>query len=115
MDKQNITFLLGSDAPQVMNVPGFSLHHEMKDMANAGISNDKILKSGTVNPAIFFGEKDNWGVIKHGASADLILLANNPLESISNSTQIEGVMVRGDWLSRNAIDSRLAKIAEKNK
>lgn len=115
MDKQNITFLLGSDAPQVMNVPGFSLHHEMKDMAKAGISNFKILQSGTVNPAKFFGEEGNYGVIKIGASADFILLNHNPLENIEHSTDILGVMVRGQWLSRTTIDKRLNEIAEKNK
>ena len=30
--------LLGSDAPQQFNVPGFSIHREMKSMADAGIS-----------------------------------------------------------------------------
>lgn len=115
MDKQDITFLLGSDAPQVMNVPGFSIHHEMKDMANAGISTNKIIKSGTINPALFFGEEENYGAIKNGASADLILLNKNPLENINNSTDIHGVMVRGQWLSKQSIESRLAEIADRNK
>jgi len=115
MDKQDVTFLLGSDAPQVMNVPGFSLHHEMQDMANAGLTTAKILKSGTVNPAVFFGEEGNFGAIKTDASADFILLNENPLDNIKHSTDIAGVMVRGQWLSRDAIKKRLAEIAKKNK
>ena len=57
LNKANVGILLGSDAPQVFNVPGFSIQHEMKAMAAAGISNYEILKSGTVNPSVFFNEK----------------------------------------------------------
>ena len=46
--------LMGSDAPQVMNVPGFSIHHEMKSWADAGIPNWDILRAATVNVSIFF-------------------------------------------------------------
>ena len=33
-----VRLLLGSDAPQQFNVPGYSIHREMKSMADAGIS-----------------------------------------------------------------------------
>lgn len=115
MDRQGVKVLLGSDAPQVMNVPGFSIHHEMKAMADAGMSNESILKSGTVAPASFFGAEGEFGQISSGASADLILLNRNPQSDITNSTSIEGVMVRGEWLSRKRIDKRLGEIAERNK
>lgn len=114
MNKQGVSFLLGSDAPQVMNVPGFSIHHEMKTMSDAGISNAKILHSGTANPAQFFNAEDEYGTITPGASADLILLRANPLEDISHSSEIEAVMVRGTLLSREMIDKRLAEIAVKH-
>ena len=115
MDKQDVTFLLGSDAPQVMNVPGFSIHHEMKDMSNIGIPNEKIIRSGTINPAVFFGDEDNFGSIKIGASADLVLLNSNPLDDINHSKDIEGVMLRGNWLSKEFISARLNEITAKNK
>lgn len=115
MDRQGVNILLGSDAPQVMNVPGFSIHHEMKAMAEAGMGTESILKSGTVAPASFFGAEGEFGEIKIGYSADLILLNQNPLTDIGNSTSIAGVMVRGEWLSRERIDERLSEIAERNK
>ena len=114
MDDQNVNFLLGSDAPQVMNVPGFSIHHEMKEMADAGFSNLKILMSGTVGPAKFFEDEGEYGVIAEGASADFILLSGNPLEDISNAQKINGVMVRGNWLSKIEIDRKLKEIATRN-
>ena len=111
MADEGVELLLGSDAPQVGNVPGFSIQHEMQAMAAAGISNYEILRSGTVNPARFFGDEGQYGILKPGASADLILLAANPLEDIGNMEKINGVMVRGKWLSRSDIDQELNTIA----
>ena len=105
--------LLGSDAPQVFNVPGFSIQHEMKSMKDAGLSSYDILKSGTINIAKFFGEEGQYGQITEGARADLILLDANPLDDIGNMSKIQGVMVRGRWLDRNFIDTELQKIADK--
>ncbi|MBT8283534.1 MAG: amidohydrolase family protein [Muriicola sp.] len=103
--------LLGSDAPQLFNVPGFSIHHEIAGMEAAGMSPLDILQSGTVNPAIFFGEEDSFGQVKEGLSADLLLLRTNPLEDIQALKQLAGVMVKGQWLDKNTIDNKLKVIA----
>lgn len=105
--------LLGSDAPQVFNVPGFSIHHEMAGMARAGLSNPDILKSGTVNPAKFFDTENVTGQIKKGYVADFIVLDNNPLEDLAHLKYPFGVMVNGQWLSRAYIQAELAKIASR--
>ena len=105
--------LLGSDAPQVFNVPGFSIHHEMKGMSDAGISNLDIIRSGTLNPAKFFDAEGEFGEIVPGASADFILIEGNPLEDLDNLKKLKGVMVRGNWLSKEEIDSKLEEIAER--
>lgn len=115
LHKAKVDFLLGSDAPQVFNVPGFSLHHEMKSLADAGLSPYVILHSGTANPARFFGQNGKFGTIEPGASADLILLEANPLESVNNAGKQAGVMLRGKWLSKEFIEAELKKIAEKQK
>ena len=115
MDKQGVTILLGSDAPQVMNVPGFSIHHEMAAMVDAGISNRKVLESGTIGPAQFFDVERDHGKIAIGASADLVLLDADPLVNIKNTNTVSGVMVRGKWLSKEKIDARLQAIAKRNR
>ena len=112
MDEKGVTFLLGSDAPQVFNVPGFSIHHELKSMSEAGINNEKLLKAGTINPADFFEAKGKYGSIEVGAAADLVLLSDNPLENITNAQKIDGVMVGKNWLPKSIIDERLAEIAK---
>lgn len=113
LNRSKVGLLLGSDSPQVLNVPGFSIHQEMQAMAKAGIPALVILKSGTVNPSIFFDEVGKYGVVQKGASADLVLMRANPLENVANAQQIAGVMVRGSWLPKAYIDAQLAAIAVK--
>ncbi len=102
--------LLGSDAPQLFNVPGFSIQHEIQGMLNAGLTPLEIIKSGTVNPAKFFDAADEFGQVKEGLSADLIILGNNPLENLT-TLKIDGVMVRGKYLSHDKIGEKLETIA----
>ncbi|MGY8915594.1 MAG: amidohydrolase family protein, partial [Flavobacteriales bacterium] len=103
--------LLGSDAPQLFNVPGFSIQHEIEGMYNAGLSPLEILQSGTINPAIFFGMEGSFGEIKETLDADMVLLDANPLENIAAFKQISGVMIQGKWLSREMIAEKLEDIA----
>ena len=103
--------LLGSDAPQVFNVPGFSLHHELEAMVAAGLTPYEALRMGTADPAVFFDVEDEFGTIRAGLAADLMLVAANPLEDVKALDRPEGVMVRGQWLDRAALDARLAEIA----
>lgn len=106
--------LLGSDAPQVFNVPGFSIHHEMQYMLEAGLTPLEVLQIGTINPAKFFDREGDFGEIIEGASADFILSNGNPLEDLNNLKHPQGVMVRGMWFSREEIDQKLADIAARN-
>jgi imidazolonepropionase-like amidohydrolase len=107
-----VVILLGSDAPQVANVPGFSIHHEMQDMIDAGLTPYEVLHSGTVAVANFFDRSD-FGTIAKGKIADLVLLSSNPLDDIGNTQEIDGVMYRGNWISKQVIDSKLNEIALK--
>jgi imidazolonepropionase-like amidohydrolase len=102
--------LLASDAPQWWNVPGFSLHHEMRMMVDAGLTPYQVLESGTRNPARYFGT-DEWGVIREGAVADLILLDADPLVDIGNMAQIAGIVLRGRWLPAEEIREGLDAIS----
>lgn len=110
MNKSGVKILMGTDAPQLYSVPGFSIHRELKVMSEAGMSPYEILVTGTKNVGEYFSHKDNFGTIETGQRADLILLDNNPLDDISNLKQNSGVMVAGRWLSRSFIDEKLAAI-----
>lgn len=104
---------LGSDAPQFFNVPGFSIHHEMRMMAAAGLSPYEVLVTGTRNAALYFGEPEEFGVIAPGRRADLILTRANPLDDLENLRDPAGVMLRGRWLSEDDIRAGLDAIADR--
>jgi imidazolonepropionase-like amidohydrolase len=103
--------LLGSDAPQIFNVPGFSLHRELAAIVAAGLTPYEALRTGTANPAVFFDAPDEFGTIRAGLAADLMLVSANPLEDVAALALPDGVMVRGRWLDRAALDAGLAEIA----
>jgi imidazolonepropionase-like amidohydrolase len=101
-----VPFALGSDAPQTWNVPGFSAHRELQALVAAGLTPYQALRTGTANIGTYFGTND--GVIAAGRRADLLLLDANPLQDITNSTRIAGVVVNGRWLSKADIEKRFA-------
>ena len=63
--------LLGSDAPQVFNMLGYSLHRELKVLVEAGLTPYEALRTGTVAVAEFLDV--NTGIVAKGRSADFIL------------------------------------------
>lgn len=87
--------LLGSDSPQVFNVPGFATHRELDALVAAGLTPFEALRTGTVAVDEFLGS--NTGIVAVGREADLVLLDANPLVDIRNSRRIHGVMMRGQW------------------
>lgn len=107
--KNGVGLLLGSDGPQVFNVPGFSVHHELRYMVDAGLTPYQALQSGTVNVANYFNLK-NSGMIKPGYVSDLVLLDANPLENIENTKKIAGVMLGKNWISKEEITAELKKL-----
>ena len=99
--------LLGSDSPQVFNVPGFATHRELDALVAAGLTPYEALYSGTAAVAEFLGS--NTGIVAVGREADLVLLNANPLTDIRNSHRIHGVVLRGTWYSAAALERRLAR------
>jgi imidazolonepropionase-like amidohydrolase len=109
-NKAGVGLLLGCDAPQVFNVPGVATHHELKYLVDAGLTPYEALKTGTVNVAKFYKKNGETGVVKKGAVSDLILINGNPLENISNTMKIEGVMLNKNWLPKAYIEQSLKKL-----
>jgi imidazolonepropionase-like amidohydrolase len=94
-----VPFLLGSDAPQLWNVPGFSAHRELEALVAAGLTPYQALRTGTVDVARFMGEEGRSGTVRPGARADLVLLDANPLADVANVGRIHGVVVNGRWIA----------------
>jgi imidazolonepropionase-like amidohydrolase len=108
-----VPFALGSDAPQLWNVPGFSTHRELQSLVAAGFTPFQALQTGTVNVAKYFGTESAGGTVARGKRADLLLLDANPLADVSNTQRIAGVMLGGRWMSRADLDARLESLVAK--
>ena len=106
LHKAGAGLLLGSDSPQVFNVPGFATHRELDVLVAAGLTPYEALRTGTTAVAEFLGS--NTGIVAVGREADLMLLNANPLADIRHSHRIHGVMLRGTWYSAAALERRLA-------
>lgn len=102
--------LLGSDAPQIMNVPGFSVHQELEYLVQAGLTPLQALQSGTLQVARFFGEPGR-GEVAAGMAADLLLLQASPLADIRATRGLIGVLHDGRWYDRAALDEMLRGVA----
>ena len=107
--------LMGTDSPQMFNVPGFALHREIALMVEAGLTPYQVLESGTRNVATY-AERDlkldgRFGTVAVGNRADLVLLDANPLTDIGNVARRSGVMVRGRWVPSGEIQEGLDAIA----
>lgn len=113
-----VGILMGTDSPQMFNVPGFSLRHEVHSMSEAGLTPYEILVSGTRNVGTYAREElleeGDFGTVEQGQRADLILLRGNPLDDLALLWDQEGIMVRGQWITRSEIDDGLARIEEKH-
>ena len=109
--------LMGTDSPQMFNVPGFALHREIALMVEAGLTPYQVLESGTRNVAAY-AERDlkldgKFGTVAVGNRADLVLLDGNPLADIGNVARRSGVMVRGRWLPAPELQAGLDEIAKR--
>jgi imidazolonepropionase-like amidohydrolase len=112
---EGVLILMGTDAPQIFSVPGFSLHHELPLMVGAGMTPYEVLRTGTVNVAQFLNIEAHAGTIAVGRNADLLLLDANPLDDIRAIEHNAGVMIDGRWFAPERIRERLAAIAAKHR
>jgi hypothetical protein len=112
------SIMMGTDSPQMFNVPGFALHREIAVMSEAGMTNQQILESGTVVVGRYvrehLGLDEDFGTVAPGQRADLVLLGSNPLDDLDHLTDRVGVLVGGRWVSRADIDAGLEAIAAKH-
>jgi imidazolonepropionase-like amidohydrolase len=91
-------------------VPGFDIHREFTLLVEAGLSPWKALEAGTANPARMLGLEERLGTIEVGKDADLVLLGSNPLQDISNTSDILAVAAKGIWLEREDLDQMLEEV-----
>jgi hypothetical protein len=111
---QGARFLAGTDAANYpFQTMGFALVEELRLLREAGVPEEQVLRAATTEPAAAMRADGGFGRIAPGMRADIVLLARNPLEDAHAAySENQGVMVRGRWLERAAIDQALGQLAE---
>jgi Amidohydrolase family len=108
----NAPILIGTDTGVSYVVPGESMHEEIELTVAAGVPRARVLRAATADAWRYLGRPHEAGVVEVGARADLLLVASDP--STAPLPLIpEGVMVRGRWLPRRQLESRLAEIRKR--
>lgn len=107
--RQGVTMLAGSDLGARDVFPGFSLHDELELLVEGGLSPADALRAATLNPARVLGRQAENGSVEPDHVADLVLLDANPLDAITNTQKIAGVVLNGRYFDRKALDGLLAE------
>jgi imidazolonepropionase-like amidohydrolase len=103
--------LAGTDVSNPFVFPGFSLHEELALLVRAGLTPYEALQTATSNVAEFLDEAGEFGHVVVGQRADLLVLSENPLVDIRNTTSIVGVVNHGSWIADHEILQMLADVA----
>jgi len=112
MYDSGINILAGSDSGPFnsFTYPGLSLHKELELLVNAGLTPQEALITSVINGPKFFGLENQYGSIEPYKMADLLILEQNPLEDITNTSSIYNVVADGKWYSENALNDLMNSI-----
>lgn len=104
--------MTGTDSLLPRLVPGFTLHQELQELVDVGLTPYEALRTSTTIPYEYLGESKEAGTIQVGKRTDLLLVDANPLENVSAASKISGVMMRGRWIAKEEIDRRMREISK---
>lgn len=86
--------------------PGLAGYWEMQAWRRAGIPLQTLFRSLTLDNARAFHLEDRLGSIEPGKTADLLLLRENPLETVEAYNAIDLVILGGEVLARESLAAR---------
>lgn len=95
--------IAGTDTGNPYRFAGYALHEEIAFYVSAGLSEREALATATTNAARLVGEEGEWGAIKPGLVADLVVLEKNPLDDIANTLSIIEVVRNGRIVDRTSL------------
>lgn len=107
-----VPILAGTDSPTVPGLmPGFSIHEELRNLSQSGLSNYQALSAATRVPGEFIlkahPDAAHFGEVAVGMRADLMLARGNPLQALDVLRHPLGVMADGRWFSEKELKALL--------
>jgi imidazolonepropionase-like amidohydrolase len=95
--RAGVPLLAGTDSQTPWAIAGRSLHDELALLVEAGLTPYEALRTATVLGATALGIEAEAGTIRSGGRADLLLVAENPLDELATLRHPEGVVAAGRW------------------
>ena len=100
LHRAGVPVLAGTDAGVLGTVQGFSLHHELALLVEAGLTPREALAAATTEAGAFLGQRVGLRV---GDRADLVVLAASPLDDVRRTQDVEFVVSNGRVVDREAL------------
>jgi len=112
LQNAGVKLLAGSDCGAFNSYvyPGESLHGELNALSRAGLSNAQVIKTSIINGPEFLDLGDKYGSVKEGKVADILILDENPLESIDYLKKIKTVIKSGKVYDREKLNTMLENL-----
>jgi len=104
--------LFGSDTPSgplYTNPPGLNGYLELLALEESGLTPQQVLRAATISNAHAFGLSDRYGTITAGKIAHLLILKENPLESIAAYDSLTQVVLDGKMIDRSTLSAQAAR------
>ena len=107
LSQRGVVILAGTDAPNPTTLTAFSLYEELELLTEAGLSPAEAIRSATVDAARHLGRDETAGRLVEGATANIIVTRENPLDNITALKSFEAIVRYGSLKTRDQIDSEL--------
>lgn len=91
-----VTIATGTDAGNPGTFHGSAIYREFELMTEAGLSPNQIIVNSTLNGSKLMGLDNQIGSLEVGKLADMVILNSNPMEDISNTSDISVVVKNGN-------------------
>ena len=104
--------LAGTDSP--LDIPATSLHLNIRAQVKYGLAPWQALETATSMAAKAYGYDKDLGTLEPGKLADIIIVAGDPLTTISDVTKVQCVVTNGRLHSVHEIGAPFADIPENN-
>ncbi|MFF0747264.1 amidohydrolase family protein [Streptomyces sp. NPDC004111] len=103
MHRAGVRLVAGTDTGTGYAVPGFSLHGELRLLAEAGIPAHSVLEAATTTPAELLR-------LPEDRPADLLVLDTDPLADIAHTRRIHAVVNAGHYIDAHERTRLLAAV-----
>jgi imidazolonepropionase-like amidohydrolase len=97
LHRAGVRLLVGTDTGNPWVLPGVSFHEELALLREAGLSRLDLLWAATRDAALELHRAEKIGTLAPGMLADLIVVAEDPLQDLAALRRPTGVMVGGRW------------------